>query len=329
MYMKSIVLALLLLTYCSEEPIGNYNKPLQIQVTVSDTHKQTLDIKHSLYKNNKVDLVFDAFKNNTKDICNPKLTLREDLNWVVSSLMAGCLNFFLINDMAASKAFTQLNEITKGQNNDCYTVGFSQLYLMYTYSNCKSISSIDIDWRIHHAHYQFLRRINNKELIEDALSKIELGQPNKGLYSFCEYQNIARCIVAFEYFANNFKTINNIYFQIKFLHEAEFYKTNSDNILVYVSNAIDPEYTTKKQFDLLIKNIAKAITNSNQKAYIIYHTGGADIYAIYKLFVVNNEPYYYAVCRDNLRWAKSYGKMAGIEYKTYLDDGKEYPACSI
>lgn len=283
----------------------------KIYFDISPLHKELLNV-------NKEDInqIFSDMSVYTNNLCKNRNISLKNMNWVISSLIAGCLNFYLINDHSAYKSFIKMNEIIGNDTKDCYTVGFSQLYLMYTFLKCNNISAIDIDWRIHYAHYQFIMNSKNN-VIEDALANIDIGsEKNEGIKTFCDGEYVFRCFVAYEYFAKNYRN-SNIYLQLKFLHEAEFYKTHSKNIILFVSNAIDHEYTTREQMDMILENLGKVA--DKRKVYIIYHTGGNTTYAIYQIYLVNNKITINTIYRDDLRFAKSYGRMAGVRYKTYLD----------
>lgn len=320
--MKALIFSLLLLVCCKEQvqlAVQPIKKPFEVNLSVSESHQKVFKLESKQYKDFKSFFVFNRMKDQTKDICIRRHII-PGFNWVVSALMNGCLNFYMMNDIDAVKSFEYIGKISQGKK-DCYTVGFSQLYLMNENAKCTSLSVIDIDWRILYAHYQMM--LYSKKGFQ-VFNEMDLGKEKPTIHQFCESRDMPSCKKSFKYFFENYKSLESVNLQLGFLHELKFRNTGND-IVLYVSNAIDPEYTTKKQFDILIENVFNAIKDQN--AYIIYHTGGATEYAIYKLSIYNESKRIVTVCRDYLIWAPSYGGLRGKPYKTYLDDGKEHIAC--
>ncbi|GAB4433417.1 MAG: hypothetical protein OHK0011_16470 [Turneriella sp.] len=98
-------------------------------------------------------------------------------NNVLPTMLAGCFNFFKMNDRGVHKTMA-LVEGLYPEAKDCYTVGFTQFYLMFQQMRCKRFAAIDIDWRILKAHYDFqsLARANRQH--SDTLTllqHLELG----------------------------------------------------------------------------------------------------------------------------------------------------------
>lgn len=321
--MKRLILSLILLVYCKQVPVPPPEpppkKPFEVNLSISESHQKVFKLDSKEYKNFESFFVFNRMKEHTKGVCIGRHII-PGFNWVVSALMNGCLNFYMMNDLGANQSFEYV--FTKAKmNKDCYTVGFSQLYLMNESAKCNSLSVIDIDWRIIYTHYQMML-YSKKEF--QIFNEMDLGNLKPSIHQFCERHDMPSCKKAFASFFANYKKLDSVNLQLGFLHEFKFRNTGND-IVLYVSNAIDPEYTNQKQFDKLIENIFNAITR--QDAYIIYHTGGGHEYAIYKLFKFNEAKRIVTVCRDYLVWAPSYGGLRGKPYKTYLDDGKEHIAC--
>jgi len=144
---------------------------------------------------------------------------------------------------------------------------------------------------------------------------------NYGVKTFCESYDINSCRVGYKEFVKNSTKLREINLQLAFLDEIKFLATDSQNIILYVSNAIDPEYTTPKEFKTLLTSIYSAI-GTTKTGYVIYHTGGGTESAIYKIKDENGFKTISVVCRDDLVWAPSYGGLRGKRYTTYFDLSK-------
>lgn len=321
--MKYLLVCILFLISCKQRPIDplkhQRNTPI-ITLSVSETHKTDLgmQIKGNEFTENDSLFVFEHLDKITSKNCQNNKPSINGKNWVVSSLMSGCLNFYMMNDIDAYKSFNIIKRVS-GRDKDCYTVGFSQLYLMYSFAECKNITAIDIDWRILYTHYQLLTLIKTeKHKTVRLLSKVKLDKKttNNELRTFCSQVDIESCRVALSDFMKKYKDIETINLRLYFLHQLTIKETTND-IVLYVSNAIDPEYTTQEQFDKIKNNIADRLDKQN--GYIVYHTGGNELFAIYKLYKKNKKLRIRTVCRDDLTWARSYGNLYGKQYSTYLD----------
>lgn len=321
--MVKYLLVFLLLFGCKDRPVDQFknlfNNNPEINLTISEVHKKPFRLVVNSYQESEMDEVFSNLEIQTNKKCSDNKPSIEGQNWVVSALMSGCLNFYMMNDINAYKSFNLIKQLTPRETRDCYTVGFSQFYLMYAFSQCKNITAIDIDWRILHAHYQLLKLIKyDSDKTLNILNKIKLDPKtkNRHLRTFCSSVDLKSCEIALRDFIKYHKEIEKINLQLFFLHHAKFIKTDN-TIVVYLSNAIDPEYTTQEQFNILVNNIANAL--NNQKAYIVYHTGGNENFAVYTLYKDNDKKIIRTICRDELVWSDSYGSMARKKYNTYFD----------
>ena len=297
----------------------------KMTVTIGQRHTEAFKIPERPYTFDNVNSVFMRLEDMSKEYCDGRKSLNPSLkkyNWIVASLMTGCENFYLMNDLDAWKSFNVLGKLLKDQTKDCYTVGFSQLYLMSSYSKCTRISAIDIDWKILQSHHSLIFNFHGKKYDEDFFRNIRTyPDKNYGIRTFCESNDIASCRAAFKDFTANGTNLREINLQLAFLDEIKFLRTDAKNIILYVSNAIDPEYTTPKEFKTLVTSIFSAI-GTTKTGYVIYHTGGGREAAIYKLIDENGFKNISVVCRDDLVWAPSYGGLRGKRYTTYFDVSK-------
>ncbi|MCS6972511.1 MAG: hypothetical protein NZL89_05745 [Leptospiraceae bacterium] len=239
-------------------------------------------------------------------------------NWIVASLMNGCLNFYLMNDLNVHRVFAYVGAALAGQKNDCYTVGFSQLYLMSVFMPCDRIAVIDINYKMLKSHFMIISHVYENGDYENILRQIDTApRKNKGIASFCKQEDVKVCAAAFSEFPQSLRHMKNIDFQLAFLHEIRFLETDAQNIVIYTSNALDYEYTKPEEFQHFMRAIYSAI-GTDKTAYVIYHTGGDRWAAVYQL---RNDGLktVTVVCRDELAWAPSYGQLSGVKYATYLD----------
>jgi hypothetical protein len=246
----------------------------------------------------------------------------------LAQLIAGCHTFFTMNDMDTHKSFERVKRLYPGSYN-CHSVAFSQLYMMHDMMECATITAIDINWRILWGHYQFMKAFEAGKL---ELGKIRAEPGHKtGIWTFCYKPNWGICQESFEAAGAKIAMAEKINLQISFLHDMEF-SNDKDNLLLFVSNAIDPGYTSKKQFDQLLDHLFSAI-RPQQKAIVIYHAGGSSQYAVYELMVnpMNGVRKVKTTCRDDLVWAPYYSTR-GQRFQTYFDQVSitKYPGiCSI
>jgi len=279
---------------------------------------------------------FEVFKTFSPELWTPKF------NALLSEIIAGCYNFFTMNDLAANLALEKVAGYFPGKK-DCYAVGFVQIYMMHSILNCNKLGMIDVDWRILHLQQQALAQfaegkpLNFKNL--DVRWSANFGDNEKirpresGLTadSFCYHQNRPACRVAFQKFQQLFGGIRQIEMQLSFLHDIRL-QPLSETSVVYVSNAVDPGYTKKEQFDTMLQNLAR-VQDKDHKTAIVYHGGGSHQFAIYQVsqsekgdIVVDTK------CRDDLEWSKYYRDRPGKKYQTYFDAASinpKPPRCSV
>lgn len=247
---------------------------------------------------------------------------------ILQMLISGCHNFFKMNDIYITDVIDKINDRYRNEDKSCMSVGFSQVYLLGTQIQCKEITAIDVDWRILWAHYQFNQMFSQGKNIDynllnigwsaDYNGKINEIEPNIGIKTFCYKSDTDKCAKAFKDFKNKYSEFRKVEMQLAFLHQLRlkaFYST----IVIYVSNALDPEYTSKEHFNEFINNISDQI-NYNQKVVVIYHGGGNRQFGVYEIDKKHlGHVNVTTVCRDDFVWANYYATR-GQRYNTYLDD---------
>ena len=142
--MKKLLLLVFLLNCVEEQkpelitlPVTVTQKdPPKPTTSISSTHSRLFHLEETEYRGS---LIYRYLELLTYDMCTENQKLLET-NWIVYKLMTGCTNFYLMNDIGAAHSFEKLKQLTEGKTKDCYTVGFSQFYLMTVLSECNNIS---------------------------------------------------------------------------------------------------------------------------------------------------------------------------------------------
>lgn len=317
----------------------------EIQLVVSDRFREIFPTLQPNYDLKATHGFFTDMVQRSEHVCrvlHNKLPGRQEIfkafspelwtgkfNPYLSEIIAGCYNFFTMNDLAAKNAFEKVNRYFPGKK-DCYSVGFVQIYMMHSVMNCSKLVPIDIDWRILHLQFQVISQLyeskplNFKDLDvrwsanfhED--DKIRPRESNLSVDSFCYRQSWVACRATFQKVAQIFTDIRQIELQLSFLHDIQL-RPLSEISVVHVSNAIDPGYTKKEQFDTMLKNMTN-VPDKKHKTVVVYHGGGSFQFAIYEVSTSEKGGITVSTkCRDNLEWSKYYKDRPGVKYKTFFD----------
>ena len=324
---------------------------------ITPEHQSYLrDISSDAYKNSSIGELFTVLETHGDEICNmifentefneeiarnfsTTLNFRKPAkqkwyNNVLPSLIAGCFNFFKMNDRGVDGIFRLLETMYPGLK-DCYTVGFAQYYMMYQEMQCDRLVAIDADWRILKAHYDFHEVVRNKAADADTISLlrgIELGwiahfdvQPPRreavqNEVTFCMATERDRCLRSFEYFTG-LPAIRRTELQLGFIHDARLEPRNADLSVVFMSNALDWEYTNREQFEKLYLSMHDNLPRG-KKVAIVYQSGDSEDIAVYEMIKADNDELHISIrCRDILRWSDRYKKvLRGKSYDTWFDE---------
>ncbi|MFZ5628879.1 MAG: hypothetical protein ACOY5B_07095 [Spirochaetota bacterium] len=270
-------------------------------------------------------------------------------NNVLPTMLAGCFNFFKMNDRGVHKTLALVEELYP-EAKDCYTVGFAQFYLMFQKMRCNRFAAIDIDWRILKAHYDFqsLARTNRQHVgALTLLQQLELGwvahfdtrpprrEQVKSEVSLCMETEKVHCRSAFEHYVSQAQ-LPKTELVLGFIHDADLAPREGDVSVVFASNALDWEYTSREQFNKLLQSARDSLGKRNKLA-IVYQAGDSEDIAVYEL-ATNEEGVFTATvrCRDNLRWSDRYKKyLRGKPIYTWFDEIyqrdqlKQAPRCHV
>lgn len=290
------------------------------------------DLRNAFYRmnsdGNKIcNMLLDRYPEDTEFMSSfsPKLFSGKYSKMMVD-LISGCYNFFRMNDVQLQKTIDKVNALYSDPDRACYSVGFSQIYLLSTGIKCKHITAIDVDWRILWAHFQVMESLSVKGQVDfnllhigwsaDFSGQIKEMEPKIGVNTFCYATDKKACSEAFKKFPA--LNVGRIDLQLGYLHQVDI-QAPHELVFFYVSNALDPGYTSKSQFETFLRNIQNTISYK-QKVVIIYHSGGNEQFAIYEaqVYPPTGHLQVKTVCRDDLTWSSSYSTR-GQTYETYLD----------
>lgn len=309
--------------------------------------KKSEDVCNILYKNKKYDL--QILRNYIREF---SLKKKDDEKWydrLIPSLYAGCFNFFQMNDIKVKKTFMNLGEKISGRK-DCYSVGFMQPYIMHSILDCSTLTMLDMNWKILFGHLEMYNLLRNEgirlsdagTIAPDTISTIPVSwtavfgpkpRPRENdinIHSFCSLVDLEDCTESLVSYQNMLSRLSRIELQLSTLTYSDIRIKTENTAVVYLSNAIDPEYTTFGQFKIFLDRLSNNIY-PGQKVYLIYQAGGMSSSAIYLLEKNEEEAILSTVCRDRLVWSEQY-RNKGKPFRIHLDRytiTKNPVACSL
>lgn len=296
--------------------------------------KKSEDVCNILYKNKKYDL--ETLRSYIREF---SLKKKENEKWydrLIPSLYAGCFNFFQMNDIKVKKTFLNVSEKISGKK-DCYSVGFMQPYIMHSILNCSTLTMLDMNWKILFGHLEMYHLLRNEgirmseegKIDPDTISTIPVSwtavfgpkprprEVNVNIHSFCSQGDLEDCSESLIAYQNMLNQLDRIELQLSTLTYSDIRVKTENTVVVYLSNAIDPEYTTFSQFKIFLDRLSKNLY-PNQKAYLIYQAGGMSLSAIYLIEKHVDETVLSTVCRDRLVWSEQY-KNKGRPFRIHID----------
>ncbi len=231
----------------------------------------------------------------------------------IHSLIAGCWNFFMMNDSRPDIDFRLVKRFYPEKKTDCYGVGLLQPYIMHNTLSCTTLTMVDIDWRILDAHRQLVRlfrrgALDSKDHINRILAGVRLGWSAYtdplvpsfpgALSHICQPYQFAMCEEQLRLFQKNIVPLEGLEFQIAALHDGILRKSHGDAMpVVFLSNALEDIYTTEEQFKKFMDSIS-AVLKPGEFAVLVYHVGGRPQFGIYELHKAGNSWFVRTRCRD-------------------------------
>ncbi|HMV79550.1 MAG TPA: hypothetical protein PK453_12740 [Leptospiraceae bacterium] len=295
---------------------------VSLELKISDTHKNYFtDALKNVYTGDEIKTFLNAMEEKSNPVCEmswgkkkydanvlhsflrkenftkPPFSDFSKPGELLAKLISGCWNFFLMNDEFPQNDFEKLKSFYPNERKKCYSVAFMQPYIMHSIVGCETLTFIDTDWKVLHAHRQMIEkfqqnRFTSEEEAKKALSEIKLswlGNINPpraeekivNLDTFCKNQN-AICLKSLLDFQKKFKDLKSVDFRLTYLHELDFTKDPGTVSMFYMSNAIDPMYTNPSQFKSFLDRI-KGFLGPEEKLVLMYHSGARPLYGIYEL----------------------------------------------
>lgn len=251
----------------------------------------------------------------------------------LAGLRAGCWNFYEMNDVAPERDFELVRALAPEAQFDCYSVGLLQPYLMHATLNCRELTMLDIDWRIHALHHRLLgfaragtlasvadaaRAVASLELAHPALSPDAARRPRASLDRFCRPLQRERCAGILPAFQRAFAGLRHVRLELAALHEGEYPERPGLTRVVYLSNAIEESYTSAAEFDQLIDRLRR----SASRTYLIHHVGGWKLFGVYELTGAGLQ----TICKDEYLSMSRGSDGKAASYKTYFETRGAAPA---
>ena len=317
------VLIPLSLSFCSGPEIANFGSEGRLkseneQLQISEYHESAfVPITRSRYTYKEMPALFESMRQASDGYCeiihHKKGFNKASVDRLIASdhfrefwgdrywgsfhnLLAGCWNFYIMNDVKPFDDFRLIRSLYPDGAKHCYSVGLMQPYIMHNILDCKDLHFLDVDWRIHYAHFQ-LEEMFRTGRFEDRSSTIKAIQDlHLGWIAFSPTPPVARhqvdpstlcrldqeeCLRNLVAYQKNREKLQAITWNLSALHDAQFVPHKGMPV-IYLSNAIEELYTSKKQFQRLLDRVTESIS-IGQKALFAYHAAGTDEIGLYLL----------------------------------------------
>jgi hypothetical protein len=254
-----------------------------------------------------------------------------------SQLIAGCYNFFQMNDVHPEVDFELIKRLFPTDRFECLGVGFVQPYMMHAALGCERLTMLDFDWRIHDGHAQLLRlfaqgRLRGEEGVRAALQDLSLGwvakvahrehmrpQTPGSLEAICASSAHPGCVLALATFQERYSTLKRIDLEVAELQEAAYDFGPGTTPVIFLSNAIEPIYTSRTQFDELLRRVRAGLADGG-RALFIHHAGGTNAFGVYALDAgPAGTSTVQTLCRDTFV-ARRKPELPLVRYDTWFDD---------
>ncbi len=229
----------------------------------------------------------------------------------VKRIIAGCWNFYQMNDLKPEKDFEHIANLYPDTKKDCYSVGFMQPYIMHNIIGCNKLTMLDMDWRILHGHSQILKgfqeqQFANETSAQEFLKTLRLGwivgtkfhpNPSVSLDDLCLPFSKKDCLNHLVNFQKKFQSIQKINLYLSTIHEANLRPEKDSMSIVFLSNAFEDYYTKHREFNIMMDYL-KTNLEENEKVSFIYHVGGRYNYGIYETKKKSDKLEVSAICKD-------------------------------
>lgn len=256
------------------------------------------------------------------------------------SLIAGCRNFFEMNDLRPDRDFAAIRALYPEARFECYSVGLLQPYIMHSVLGCDELSMLDINWRILELHAHILKAADSRALdttaaVRESLAEFYLKFPAMGgnrlnaplpaaIERLCRPLQHDYCRTVLPAFQQKLAVHapQFVQLQLSSLHDGR-YRTPRENRLrvIFLSNAIEESYTSADEFRKFLSNLRESARAPIQPDLLIHHVGGWKLFGIYALYhePVTEEPRIATLCKDSyLSMSRGAGETP-VEYLTHFE----------
>jgi hypothetical protein len=290
-------------------------------IVANELRDKFIDIDREFYTHSEAQRLFSDFQEKSDKVCpmvyNYKmydqrkvndflkgLSLKKDpeelwYNKTMPQLIAGCWNFYRMNDVDVSKDFETLIKYYPYDTKECYSVALIQPYMMQSILRCNKITMLDVDWRILHTHHAMIHKYDSGDFYEDNLldekmrdlpvhwlarfDKKPVQKENVvSLDTFCDSSSRETCKNSILQFQRNFQSIKEINLNLSYLHTGRYEADEGSIVVIYLSNALDREYMNKEEFDTFLNSVYIGL-KPGQKAVFVYHVGGSSKFGVYEM----------------------------------------------
>ncbi|MCB1142730.1 MAG: hypothetical protein H7A24_04175 [Leptospiraceae bacterium] len=339
-------------------------------IIANELREKFTDIDREFYTHAEAEHLFHEFQKKSDRVCPmvynymqydqkkvndflKGLSLKKDpeelwYNKTMPQLIAGCWNFYRMNDIDVGKDFETVAKYYPYETKECYSVALIQPYMMQSILRCNKITMLDVDWRILHTHHAFIYKYDNGDFYEEYMMNEKMKDlpvhwlarfdrkpvlkedQQVGLNTFCDQNSFESCKDSILQFQRNFQSIKEINLNLSYLHTGRYEADEGAIVVIYLSNALDREYMSKDNFDTFLNSVYIGL-KPGQKAVFVYHVGGSSKFGIYEMekgFAFEKK--IRTVCKDVYRLSAVYKNRR--KFNTYFERVSEskapYERCS-
>ncbi|MBX3723458.1 MAG: hypothetical protein KF713_16565 [Turneriella sp.] len=208
-------------------------------------------------------------------------------------LRLGCEAFFHLNESEPEISMAYADEkmdVRQEAKHECISVGFVQPYVMAAGGRCSSLTIIDASFRTLRLHAVLLPMLLAEEFrgIDEVYSEFERATGMR-IGELCGDRYAVRCKIEL----SRFVSANRGRLKVR-LHLGEIqdfpFADIGDKSMVYLSNAIDPNFMDKEEFLRLKTQLAKGNGNT-----VVYHQADSENFGVYEF--TGQE--FRAICADD------------------------------
>ena len=328
------------------------NKKVKMELIISDIHLEDFTILHkNHYSSKEINSIFNDLKIKGDEYCSMRRRMipysRDSAEKFISAavldkyygsgigsiqdLVAGCWNFFEMNDFRPDLDFALVKKMYPDYEYDCYSVGFLQPYIMQNILSCKSLTMIDINWRILESHFTFITKFLLDRDAENSLKSMvfnwfaldqKLQKPRPGEVSvLCRDIQEKDCREFFSSFNDRLRLPGKIQLQLSPLYKIQYNKITRNTIRIFfLSNAVEEVYTSAAEFTELMRRTSDSL-EAGQKALFIHHVGGWKLFGIYELEKTADDGSYVikTICKDDYRSLIRSDNGIPVSYVTHFE----------